>query len=139
MFSCICPGAGKPVGRVCDRANTGEMNRHLLDISAAAEGRHALVVLDCAGWRCSKVLEIRSNATLLRLSRYSPELNRAETVFQFLKTRHYANQVFESAGAMKEKAEVGDEFTRDAARIRSLGARSWATLTVGTLAEQPTA
>ena len=141
MFSCICPVAGRVVGHVCDRADTDEMNRQLLDVGAAtAEGRYALVVLDGAGWHRSKALEIPSNVTLLRPPLYSPELNPTETVFQLLKAKHFANQMFESAGAVKDKAAaVRDEFTRDAGRIRSLGARSWATLTGGTPAEQPAA
>ena len=100
----------------------------------------ALAVFDGAGWHRSKTLEMPSSVTLLRLPPNSPELNPAETVFQLLKARHFANQVFESAGAVKEKAAaVWEEFTGDADRIRSLGARSWAKLTGGTLAEKPTA
>ena len=68
------------------------MNRHLLDIAAKVpDGRHALVVLDGAGWHRSKALEIPANVTLLRLPPYSPELNPVKIVFQFLKSRHFAN------------------------------------------------
>ena len=98
LFSAICPQAGRAVGHVCGRANTDEMNRHLLDIGAMVdEGRHALVVLDGAGWHRSKSLEIPDNAALLRLPPYSPELNPAESVFQLLKAAHFANEVFETA------------------------------------------
>jgi len=41
--------------------------------------------------------------TLLRLPPCSPELNPVETVFQFLKSRRFASQVFETADAVKEK------------------------------------
>ncbi|MCY4460488.1 MAG: winged helix-turn-helix domain-containing protein [Albidovulum sp.] len=82
-------------------ANTDEMNRHLLDIAAKVpDGRYALVVLDGAGWHRSKALEIPANVTLLRLPPYSPDMNPVETVFQFLKSRHFANQVFETADAV---------------------------------------
>ena len=134
LFSAICPQAGRAVGHVCGRANTDEMNRHLQDIGAmVAEGRHALAVLDGAGWHRSKALEIPDNVTLLRLPPCSPELNPAEAVFQFLKAAHFANQVFETADAVREKVgAVWSDFARDAGRIRSLGTRSWAKLTGGT-------
>ena len=131
LFSAICPAAGVAVGHVCDRANTQEMNRHLLDISVAVpDGRHALVVFDGAGWHRSKALECPKNVTVLRLPAYSPELNPVETVFQFLKARHFANQVFDTADAVKEKvAQVWKGFTTSSDRIRSLGHRSWARIT----------
>ena len=101
LFSAIFPEAGVAVGHICDRANTDEMNRHLLDIAAKVpDDRHAPVVLDGAGWHRSKALEIPANVTLLRLPPYSPELNPVETVFQFPKSRHFANQVFETADAV---------------------------------------
>ena len=130
LFSAICPEAGAAVGHVCGRANTQEMNRHLLDISAAVpQGRHALVVLDGAGWHRSKELECPDNVSMLRLPPYSPELNPVETVFQFLKARHFANQVFETAEEVKEKvAMVWKGFAASPDRIRSIGQRSWARL-----------
>ncbi len=131
LFSAICPDDGAAVGHVCDRANTQEMNRHLLDIGAAVpDGRHALVVLDGAGWHRSRELDCPENVSVLRLPPYSPELNPVETVFQFLKARHFANQVFETAEAVTERvAEVWEGFAASPDRIRSIGHRSWARLT----------
>ncbi|MCY4459204.1 MAG: transposase [Albidovulum sp.] len=92
LFSAIFPEAGVAVGHICDRASTDEMNRHLLDIAASVpDGRHALVVLDGAGRHRSKGLEIPASVALRRLPPRSPELNPVETVFQFLKSRHFAN------------------------------------------------
>ncbi|MCY4462238.1 MAG: transposase [Albidovulum sp.] len=62
-----------------------------------------MAVLDGAGWHRSKALEIPASVTLLRLPPCSPELNPVETVFQFLKSRRFASQVFETADAVKEK------------------------------------
>lgn len=130
LFSAICPAAGTAAGHVCDRANTVEMNRHLLDVSAATpQGRHALVVLDGAGWHRSKALEVPANVSLLRLPPYSPELNPVETVLQTLKARHFANQVFATAGAVKERVgAVWQGFAGAPARIASVGHRTWARL-----------
>ncbi|MCY4460024.1 MAG: hypothetical protein OXC26_06435 [Albidovulum sp.] len=73
----------------------------------------------------SKALEIPANAALRRLPPYGPELNSVETVFQFLKSRRFANRVFETADAVKEKVgAVWSDFTKSPDRIRALGARS---------------
>ena len=138
LFSAICSGSGTAVGHVCDRANTDEMNRHLVDIGAAVpQGRHALVVLDGAGWHRSKSLEMPDNVTLLHLPPYSPELNPVETVIQFLKHRNFANQVFATAQVVKDRVEeVWNDFTRTPDRVVSLGKRNWAKL-VGTPTVQP--
>ena len=113
------------------------MNRHLLDIGAmVADGRHALVALDGAGWHRSRALEFPGDVTLLHLPASSPELNPAEAVFQ--KASHFASQVFDTADAVWEKVDaVWSDFTRDAGRIRSLGTRSWAALADGTPPEHP--
>ncbi len=123
LFSAICPDDGAAVGHVCGRANTQEMNRHLLDIGAAVpDGRHALVVLDGAGWHRSRDLDCPENVPVLRLPPYSPEPDPVETVFRFLKARHFASQVFETAEAVTERvAEVWESFAASPDRIRSIG------------------
>ncbi len=51
LFSAACPARMRAVGRIIERANTTEMNRHLQDVSEqVARGSHAAVVLDGAGW-----------------------------------------------------------------------------------------
>ncbi len=129
LFSAICPESGISAGHVCDKAKTDEVNRHLVDIAAAVpQGRHALVVLDGAGWHRLKSLEIPDNDSLLRLPPYSPELNPVETVFQFLKQGNFANRVFATA-EMKDRVEkVWNDFARTPGRVASPAKRSWARL-----------
>ena len=137
LFSAICPARGTAIGHVCDRANTGEMSRHLLDIgNATPPGRHALVILDGAGWHRSKALEVPGNVSLLRLPAYSPELNSSENVFEFLKARYFANQVFATAEAVKKKVwKVWQDLAANPDRITSIGSRGWAQITDGTNVE----
>ncbi|MCY3875456.1 MAG: transposase [Rhodobacteraceae bacterium] len=116
------------------------MNRHLVDIGSAVPlGRHALAVLDGAGWHRSKSLEIPDDVPLLRLPPYSPELNPVETVFQFLKRGNFANQVFATAEEVKDRVEkVWNDSARTPGRIASLGRRGWTRL-VTRLVTSPTA
>ena len=130
LFSAIYPASGTAVGHVADRANTWEMSRHLREIGGTTEpGRHALIILDGAGWHVSKHLEVPDNVSLLRLPPYSPELNSSENGFQFLKARYFANQVFAAAEAVKET--VWKAFEANPDRITSIGSRSWAQINCG--------
>ena len=98
-----------------------------------ADGGHALVVLDGADWHRSRSLEFPGDVTLPHLPARSPEFYPAETVFLILKASHFANQVCDTADAVREKVDVvWSDFTRDADRTRSLGTRPWAALTAGT-------
>ena len=129
LFAAACPEHSVAVGHICDRANTGEMNRHLADISAAVPtGRHAVLVLDGAGWHRSNDLEIPANISLLRLPPYSPELNPMENVFAFLKGNFLANQVFATVDDVRSAiANAWYSFLADPDRIKSITNRAWAT------------
>ena len=130
LFSAACPETGTAVGHVCAKANTEEMNRHLREIGEQVPaGKHALVVLDGAGWHRSRDLETPANVSLLRLPPYSPELNPVETLFSVLKHRHFANRVFENAEHVRETVEeVWNGFARKTGEIMQITAREWAVL-----------
>jgi len=54
IFGAICPEQGKAAGLIRPRCNTEAMNLHLGAISAAvAPGRHAVLLVDRAGWHRS--------------------------------------------------------------------------------------
>ena len=46
------------------------------------------------GWHKFRDLDIPTNLFLLHLPPYSPELNPMENVFEYLKSNHLANRVF---------------------------------------------
>ena len=121
------------VGHVCPRANTEEMNRHLDDVAQrVSPGKHAVVVLDGAGWHRSKALRVPDNLTLLRLPPYSPELNPVEQVFAYLKANFLSNRVFPTVEAVHQA--LGDawrKFVADPDRIASITARAWAKVAQG--------
>src|SRR5215470_6352533 len=76
IFGAICPKEGKAVGLVLPRCNTTTMNLHLAAISAdVAQGRHAALLLDQAGWHLSDKLAVPANITIVPLPAKSPELN----------------------------------------------------------------
>ena len=84
-------------------ANAEMMNLHLQEIARhVAEGAHAVVVLDGAGWHGAKALAIPDNISLLVLPAYSPELNPIENVWLYLRQNYLSNRVFDDYDAIVE-------------------------------------
>jgi transposase len=76
------------VGLVLPYASAQTMALHLDAVSQAApSGRHAVLVLDQAGWHTTPKLPQLPNLSLLALPARSPELNPAEHVWQQLRDR----------------------------------------------------
>jgi len=64
------------VGLILPWCNTAMMNLHLAAISAdVAPGRHAVLLLDQAGWHLSGKLTVPNNITIIPLPPKCPELN----------------------------------------------------------------
>ena len=83
IFGAICPGEGKGAALVLPACNTEAMNLHLAEIAnEVAPGKHAVLVLDQAGWHLSARLAVPDNVTLIVLPPKCPELNPAENVWQ---------------------------------------------------------
>lgn len=81
IFGAICPKDGKGAALVLPHCNTEAMNLHLAEIATAiAPGKHAILLLDQAGWPLSSRLVVPSNITLVPLPPKCPELNPQENV-----------------------------------------------------------
>jgi transposase len=73
------------------------MNLHLAEIATeVAPGKHAILMLDQAGWHLSSRLIVPSNITILPLPAKCPELNPQENVWQFMRDNWLSNRVFKS-------------------------------------------
>jgi len=77
------------------------MNLHLAAISAdVAPGRHAVLLLDQAGWHLSGKLTVPNNITIIPLPPKCPELNPQENVWQFIRDNWLSNRVFDSVNTL---------------------------------------
>jgi transposase len=77
--------------------NTEAMNLHLAEIAKQiAPGRHAVILLDQAGWHMSKRLVVPNTITLIPLPPKCPELNPQENIWQFMRDNWLSNRVFTS-------------------------------------------
>ena len=87
IFGAICPNDGKGAALVLPRCDTEAMTLHLAEIATEiAPGKHAVLLLDQAGWHLSRHLVVPATITLVPLPPKCPELNPVENVWQFRAT-----------------------------------------------------
>ena len=76
LFGAICPARGVGAALALPFADTEAMQLHLEEISRhVAEGAHAVLLLDRAGWHTTAKLDVPSNITPIFLPSRAPELN----------------------------------------------------------------
>ena len=128
LFGAVCSERGTTAALVMPNANTQAMNAHLAEISrTVAEGAHAILVLDGAGWHGSKALEVPDTITLLPLPPYAPELNPIENVWAYLRANRLAISVFETYDDIVARCcDAWNFFANDINMVRSITTREHA-------------
>lgn len=130
LFGAVCPGRGAGAALIMPRAGSQAMQKHLDEIAReVADGAHALVILDQAGWHTTGKLKVPANITLVPLPPASPELNAQENIWQYLRQTYLSNRVFESYAAILNACQ--DAWRRllaETGRIASIATRPWATI-----------
>ena len=89
-----CP---TPIPRPCSSTSTRSP-------APSPEERHAVLLLDRAGWHTTGNLVIPKNITLVFLPSRAPELNPVENVWQYLRHNWLSNRVFDTYEAIVEAA-----------------------------------
>jgi hypothetical protein len=133
IFGAICPTRGVGAAMIAPAANTECMNLHLKEIATqVSPGARAAVVCDGAGWpqRGGK-LEVPDNIVMITLPPYAPELNPMENVWHYLRENKLCALVWDNYDAIVDACQAAWHFLiNDPDRIRSIGAREWATVKV---------
>ena len=113
-------------------ANAETMSLHLTAIGCkVAAGSHAALVLDGAGYHIAAALTIPNNVTLVPLPPYAPELNPMENVWDYPRQNKLCAQVWDTYDDILEAcANAWNFLIDDPDRIRSIGARDWASVNV---------
>jgi hypothetical protein len=128
IFGAICPKEGKGAALVLPVCNTAAMNLHLAEIATEiAPGKHAVVLLDQAGWHLSSNLAVPSNITLVPLPPKCPELNPQENIWQFMRDNWLSNRIFKSyEDVVDHCCYAWNKLIDQPWRIMSIGVRDWA-------------
>lgn len=145
LFGAICPDRDVGAAIIMPYVNTEAMNEHLKEISTialairlrssdrrsrsrGAPGAHAALVCDGAGWhQTGGRLRVPDNIVLVPLPSYAPELNPMENVWDYLRQNKLCSSVWDSTEAIIEACDAAWNFlVDDPKRIRSIGSRQWA-------------
>ena len=133
LFGAICPHRAVGAAIIMPGVNAAAMSQHLAEISTqVAPGAQAVLICDGAGWhQTGGRLRVPDNITLLPLPPYSPELNPMENVWHYLRENTLCSLVWDSYEAIVEACTTAWHFLiNDPERIRSIGAREWACVSV---------
>ncbi len=130
VFGAVCAERDTAVGLIMPRVNTESMRLHLQQISAAVpKDKHAVIVLDRAGWHMTDKLGKFNNITLLPLPPASPELNPQEQVWQQLRNRYLANRSYKDYEDIVDVCcHAWNNFVSEENAIKNLCQRDWAKL-----------
>ena len=125
LFGAICPARGVGAALALPYADTNMMQLHLDEISRnVAEGAHAVLLLDRAGWHTMGKLDVPKNITPIFLPSRAPELNPVENVWQYLRQNWLSNTVFENYDAIVDAAcDAWRRLIAQPERITSIGMR----------------
>jgi len=128
LFGAICPARGVGAALALPYADAEMMQLHLDEISRnVAEGAHAVLLLDRAGWHTTGKLDVPKNITPIFLPSRAPELNPVENVWQYLRQNWLSNRVFENYDAIIDATcDAWRRLTAQPVTITSIGMRDWA-------------
>jgi len=130
IFGAICPEQDKSFAMILPDKDTPTMELFLEEFSETIpNGKHAVLVVDRAGWHKALDLKIPRNMSFVYLPPYSPELNPIEQLWRQFKHGWFSNRCFESYEEIVDiSVAAWNEFTRVPGAIKKLCSRKWAIL-----------
>jgi transposase len=96
IYSSVSPQEGDSFSLFLPWVNTEMMNLYLEQLSLAYPELEIMLIMDQAGWHVSKKIKLPDNILIESLPPYSPELNPAEKLWQWLKFHVCRNHLFQS-------------------------------------------
>jgi len=130
LFGSVCITNGASEALVVPYANKDIMRLHLQQISdRTPNGRHAVIIMDGAGWHSDDIDNDFENISVIKLPPYSPELNPIEQVWRWIRENELANRCFDNYNDIVEQCcRAWDRFCSDTSRVISLCYRDWTNL-----------
>lgn len=133
LYGAVCPERDCGAALVLPAVNIDMMNLHLEEISRQVQpGHHAVLILDGAPWHDERGrLLVPDNISLLKLPPYSPELNPAENIWQYLRQTHLNNRVFQTYEHIVDACcWAWNAFTAIPGKIYQIASRHWAQVNI---------
>ena len=102
------------------------MSVFLAQTAAQFPNEHCIMLLDGAGWHKANELTVPTNMRLLPLPPYSPELNPAEHVWEYIRENDIRNQTFNDLDEVMDIVETSlHRLHQTPELLRSMTAFPW--------------
>jgi hypothetical protein len=126
-FTTVCPQTGETCSIISPFCNTSAMNALLNETSIAFPGYRIVMIMDAAGWHTTNNLVIPRNISILPLPPYSPELNPAEHIWDYIREqKHFNNYSFNSLDEVDKQLGIALKELHDEKEIlKSLCNFNW--------------
>ncbi len=125
LYAAVDPASGESFCAYLPSVDGPCFEKFLEYLSEAYADHHLVVVLDGAPSHRSKEIALPENVSLLRLPRYSPELNPVERWFQEFR-RVLSNRTFETIELLQEALSQSlKPYWEEPERLRRLTGFSW--------------
>ena len=130
LFGSVCINNGASEAMVVPFVNKKIMEQHLAQISQATKNdRHAVVIMDGAGWHTDSIDSGFDNVSIIKLPPYSPELNPIEQVWSWMRQHHLANRTFKGYEDIVDSVcHAWNSFISDSERVINMCTRDWMNL-----------
>jgi len=130
LFGSVCINNGASEAMVVPFVNKKIMKAHLEQISKVTPSdRHAVVIMDGAGWHSDDIDSGFYNVSIIKLPPYSPELNPIEQVWSWMRQHHLANRIFKGyEHIVDEICKAWNDFVSIRKRVKSMCFRDWMNL-----------
>ena len=127
IYGAICATNGKTEALITPRLTKEIMRDHLKLISNSTEkGRHAVVIMDGAGWHIESMESEFGNLNIIKLPPYSPQLNPIEKVWSWLRQHHLANRCFSGYEDIVDSiSDAWNDFRSIEKRVKDISHMSW--------------
>jgi len=106
-FAAVSPHDGVMDSLVLPWVNAQTMTLFLATVAERHPEEFIVMVMDQAGWHLAGDLVVPENMRLVYLPPYSPELNPAEHLWDFLRENHFANTVLRDLDAVEATLAQG--------------------------------
>lgn len=130
LFGAVCPATGATEALILPSINMDGMRKHLRLISQrTAPERHAVIIVDGAGFHQEYLADEFNNITIIKLPAYSPELNPIEQVWQWIRQNELANRCFNGyEDIVNECSRAWNSLISDVNRVKEMCMRDWINL-----------
>lgn len=105
-YVAVSPADGQMSSMILPWVDAKLMSLFLAQTAAQFPDEHCVMILDGAGWHKAHELTIPSNMNLLPLPPYSPELNPAEHVWEYIRENDIRNQIFNDLDKVMDTVET---------------------------------